>query len=345
MPRRRAQNREVTIFDVAQKAGVAIATVSRILRGSGAHAERTKKAVLAAAESLRYRPNSAARNLSSRTTDLIAVCGWFLGKNEATFPAELVLKGIMQGLQGTRYGLFMVQRQVELNDHREILQGFSRQRFVSGSIWINSHVPKQDLALLRRSRAPLVQVETRVEGSDSVTCDNVLGGKLGIGELLSRGCHELALILGQANPAQDERVKGCRQALRDAGIPWKQVKVYKALGFDYLGGLACATEIAQARARGAKIDGVFSLAGDKPALGLMQGLKEHGIQVPKDVAVVGYDGMPESAYSDPALTTVKQPLYEMGQAAAQLLCARLADDKAPYQSIRLAPKIEKRRSA
>lgn len=346
MPRPRAtQSHDVTIFDVAQRAGVAIATVSRVLGGSTLHSEKTKAAVIQAAEALGYQPNSAARNLSARTTDLIAVCGWFLGSNEETFPAELVLKGVMHGLGGTRFGLFMVQRRGESGEHRDVLKGFSRQRFVSGSIWINSVLPEDDLALVRKSRIPIVQVETSFSGSDSVICDNVHGGGLGIEHLLALGRRKLALLVGLPNPAQAERLKGCRQAMRKAGIAWKDVRILEVPGFDFLGGMAVSEKLARARAKGEKIDGVFSLAGDKPALGLIHGLKERGIQVPLDVAVVGYDGMPEGAYSDPALTTVKQPLFQMGVEAARLLCGRLEAPGSPFQRICLPPSLVRRASA
>lgn len=346
MSRQRSpKSHEVTIFDVAQRAGVAIATVSRVLSGRAAHSERTKRAVTEAAQALGYQPNAAARNLSARTTDLIAVCGWFLGQNEETFPAELVLKGVMLGLRGTRFGIFMVQRRGGSEEHKDFLRGLSHQRFVSGSILINSLLPEDDLGLLRGARVPTVQVETSFSGSDSVICDNVMGGGLGVKHLLKQGRRKLALLVGLPNPPQAERLKGCQLALREAGIAPKSVRILKVPGFDYAGGLAVGSKLARARAKGGKIDGVFSLAGDKPALGLIQGLKEQGVKVPKDVAVVGYDGMPEGAYSDPALTTVKQPLFQMGAEAARILCARLDAPGAPFQRISLAPSIVRRASA
>jgi LacI family transcriptional regulator len=342
---RASQQHEVTIFDVAQRAGVGIATVSRVLSGRHSHAEKTRRAVQEAARALRYQPNAAARNLSARTTDLIAVCGWFLGDNEETFPAELVLKGIMAHLRGTRYGIFMVQRRGEPGDHKEFLRDLSRQRFVSGSILINSLLPQDAPSLVRGSRVPLVQVETHFSGTDSVVCDNALGGRLGLRHLLQLGRRRPVMLIGPPYPAQAERVKGCRESLSQAGLGPKAVRVFKAPDHSFEGGLAMARQLLQARARGEKIDSAFSLAGDKTALGLIQGLKDQGLRVPKDLAVLGYDGIPESAYSDPALSTVKQPLFQMGAEAARLLCERLEAPQAPFQCVKLAPTLIERASA
>jgi LacI family transcriptional regulator len=336
---------KVTIHDVARRAGVAISTVSMVMRGSTLYSAATKKAVLEAVAELRYSPSIAASSLSTGSTNLIAICGWFVSGTRENFPTDQILKGIMQGIRGTRYALYMVHWSEQPDVYRAELRGFSVQRFVSGSLWFSSGMLPEDQVILRNFKLPVVQVESSFPGKDSVAADNVQGGYLGAKHLLEGGRRRIGLLVGGMGQFEEDRLNGCKKAFEEAGLPWRGVKVIKRVFYDFESGYRAGKLVAALGRGGKGLDGLFSLAGDRSALGAMRALKEAGLSIPQDLAVVGYDGLAEAGYADPALSSVEQPLFEMGKKAVELLIARMENKRAPIRHLVLPVNLIRRQSS
>lgn len=340
------KGKETTIFDVAQKAKVAISTVSLALRGDSGVSPKTKAAVIKAAKSLHYQPNLAAQSLARRQTNLIAVCGWFaadtLESNSGS--SNHMLMGILDRLKGTRFAIYLVNWSTHPDGHRRLIRDFSDQRFICGFIWLSSSFEAADRKLLLSSSLPMALVEASEPQADSVLFDNTEGANLGTQHLL-KGAKRLAVIA--ADPAglvQKERLLGIKRAVLQAGMKWNAVKIFRANYYSFNDGVRLATDIA-ALAKPASPLAVFSIAGDRVALGLMHGLKAAGIQVPSQVAVMGWDGILEGSYFTPQLSSVVQPLHEMGFRAADALIQRLEDPETSVQLVRFQPRLALRESA
>jgi DNA-binding LacI/PurR family transcriptional regulator len=346
-PRKRGA--KTTIFDVAHQAGVAISTVSLALRGDPLVTSRTRAAVLAAAKLLHYQPNVAAQSLARRQTNLIAVCGHFFAETLQfnSYSASQLLMGILARLKGTRYAIYMMNWSTKPGEHLRLLTEISNQRFVCGSIWLTPHLGREDQKLAHHS-LPVALAEAVLPDIDSVTVDNVLGGYLGAKHLLraQRRPRELVLVTGApTSPEQKERLKGVQKAVSELGHSWSRVRRYRADSYGFLEGERLAAELAPKFSRSKAAISIFCLAGDWCAQGILRGLKKAGIQVPAQVAVLGYDGMLNGNFSNPPLSTIEQPLSELGFAIAGALLERIENPKTPVKQLRLQPKLVLRESA
>jgi DNA-binding LacI/PurR family transcriptional regulator len=350
--RRRKRSAETTIFDVAQKAGVSISTVSLALRGSRRLAAKTRAAVLKAAGQLRYQPNVAAQSLARRSSNLIAVCGYFDAEslNYNSYASIQMLTGIMGRLKDTRYAIYVVNWSTHPMEHHRLLTDISKQRFICGSIWLTADLGPRDKRLAQRSGAPLCLAEGRLPGIDSVTVDNVSGARMGVKHLLRSPYQSRRLVLVTGNPKtqlQSERLKGVKQALSELGLSGSKPLHFRADFYSFTNGESVAAELARLVATGAEKAGyaVFCLAGDWCAMGILQGLKNAGIAVPTQVSLLGYDGMLQTAFVSPSLSTIKQPLYDMGFAAAGAILDRVENPKVTLKQLRLDPLLVARSSA
>ncbi len=341
-------SREITIFDVAERAGVAISTVSQALRGRRDVAPATREAVLKAARELNYLPNVAAQSLARRQSNIIAVCGWFVHDSleGQAYSTQQLLSGILARLKGMRFAVHIVNWSTHPNEHRRLLRDIQLQRFICGSIWLTPGRTRRDEALIRSSKLPLAFAEVEHPSVDSVSVDNQLGARLGAAHLL-QSCRRLALVAGNPKGSnQRDRIAGVKQALRDAGMGWKKAMMFLAPRYSLGDGLMLAPRIAAlAKKPGAAKLGVFCLAGDRTALSLMHGLRSKGISVPGQIKVLGWDGVPECAYFNPTLSTVEQPLFDVGFKTCELLLNRLEGLKGPVQNLKLEPRLMLRESA
>jgi DNA-binding LacI/PurR family transcriptional regulator len=335
---------ECTIFDVARKAGVSIATVSLSLRGDKRVAEATRQAVIKAAAELKYHPNLSAQSLASKKTNLIAVCGWFFPDSlEHNSHASMqMLMGIHGRIKNTRYAVYMVDWSSQPDEHRRLLSDFSSRRFICGSIWMSPTLDAIDLKLIQGSSLPVALAEALSPKTDCAGPDDARGAYLGAQHLLSKK-KPLHLIVGLPGQIQKNRLLGVRRAAMETGVSWNAIKRWTAPSYSFKDGY----EVAGRFAKGAKKGGaaIFSLAGDRSALGFMDGLAAAGLRVPEDVLVMGYDGESAGNYSRPKLSTLLNPHYEIGYKAAEALIHRIENFDSPLQHLLLQPKLLLRESA
>ncbi len=321
MKRKPPRIRRVTSREVADRAGVSRTTVSMVLNDPDVPSigEETRARVLEAAAQLGYTPNSAARVLVSGRTDTI---GLVLSQPELLaidgFVPQLVL-GISQVAEQFGYRmLFETVRDPSRSGAYLELVGGKR---IDGLIVVNPAVEDTGLGQLIESGFPAVLVGTLKHPKEcSVNFHTGAAVRQLIGHLSSLGHRRIAHVaLSPPGPvATNARLASFRRSMKEAGLAVDEALV--ACG-DYS---AESGRLATARLldTGKRFTALFA-ANDTLALGAMKALRERGLRVPQDVAVVGFDDLPFSAFTDPPLTTVRNPGVAQGQLAAQKLLALL----------------------
>ena len=326
MSGRGAPRRRPTLEDVAARAGVSRATASRALTGSPRVTDETRTAVSEAAERLGYIPNRAARSLASRRTETVALVVSEPSVHLFADPFFAgTIRGIGAGLADSRYQLVLLMSQTDA-DHERVERHLLRGN-ADGVLLLSTRTDDPLPGRLRAAGIPCVLAGRPLDGAEVsyVDADNVGGAEQAVAHLLARGRSTIATVSGpKALAPGADRLTGWRKALLDAGHrPVRTLAV--AGGFTRAGGTAAATALL---ARQPALDGIFA-ASDLMAIGVLDALRQAGRRVPDDVAVVGFDdsGLAESA--DPPLTTVRQPIDDIGWHMADLLLAQLDRDAAP----------------
>ena len=326
MSGRRAPRRRPTLEDVAARAGVSRATASRALTGSPRVTDETRAAVAAAAERLGYIPNRAARSLASHRTETVALVVSEPSVHLFADPFFAgTIRGIGAGLADSRYQLVLLMSQSDA-DHERVERHLLRGN-ADGVLLLSARTDDPLPERLRGAGIPCVLAGRPADGTDVsyVDADNVGGAEQAVTHLVAQGRTTIATINGPPTlPPGADRLIGWRKALLDAGR--RPVRGLAAAGgFTRGGGTAAAAALL---ARRPDVDGIFA-ASDLMAIGALDALRRAGRRVPEDVAVVGFDdsGLAESA--DPPLTTVRQPIDDIGWHMADLLLARLDRGAAP----------------
>ncbi len=314
----------VTLSDVAAAAQVSRATASRVLTGDDKVGAKYRSAVLSAAERLGYVPNRAARSLRTRRSGSIGVV---LAEPSAVvfgnpFFGQL-LSGIAQELNERDLQLTLFLPQNERDERR--LQSYLASGHVDGVLltFYQDRDPIYDQ--LARNGIPVVVNARPLYGSSPVSyvdADNDGGAALAVEHLLEQGCRSIATIAGPlGTSAGAERLTGYRRALERAGIPPDE-DLIRVGDFTTPSGRELTIALLTERP---DVDGIF-IAGELMAYGVLNALHRLGRRIPQDVAVVSFDDLPGAATTDPPLTSVHQPVEQMGQEMTRLLLAQLDDD-------------------
>ncbi len=316
-------NKITTLEDIAREAGVSPSTVSRVLNGSKRVADHKRALVLAAIEQHQYRPNPVARGLVRGRSMTIGV---LMQDISSPFFAQMVL-GIERGLDRAAYQPMFASTHWHAENQEDEARSLQLllERRVDGVIVLASSIPDAELRAVA-ARVPLVIVARRVEGLESqcVYVDNQGGAYRATRYLLGLGHTRIAHITGMAgHPDADDRRAGYRWALAEAGLTIDERLIVDGR-FTEESGLAGVEELL---ARGERFTAVFA-SNDQTAYGAMLGLFNHGYRIPTDMSLIGFDDQFLSAYTLPPLTTVRQPSFEMGRAAAEGLL-RLLDNQEP----------------
>jgi LacI family transcriptional regulator len=312
-----------TLKDIARKAGVSPSTVSRVLNGSKRVAEAKRALVLTAIEQEGYRPNLVARGLVRGRSMTIGVV---IQDISSPFFARMV-SGIEQGLDGSEYQPMFASTHWRSEDQASQVQSLRLllERRVDGVIVLASSIPDDELRTVT-ARVPLVVVARNVPGIEEqcVTVDNQRAAYHATRYLLGLGHTRIAHLAGTpGHPDAIDRQIGFRSALLERGLLVEPHLVVEGDFTEESGVMA----VEQLLARGERFSAVFA-ANDQMAYGAMLGLYNHGIRLPADVSLVGFDDQFLSAYTLPPLTTVRQPSAEMGRAAAEGLLRLLRDEPA-----------------
>lgn len=301
-----------TVYDVARHAKVSIATVSRALNSSSLVATDTRDRILEAVDALGYEPNRAARSLVTRSTKTI---GLLLPDITNPFFPELV-KGAQLLAAERAYALLLSQTGGLARMEQQYLDIF-RGKGVDGLLVVGLALGRARLSRFSASGIPMVSLDRDVHLPDvpQVHLDNRAGARRATDHLLSLGHSRVAHIGGPSIlEVSQDRARGYRDALEAAGIT-PSADLFVEGDFTEEGGRAALRTLEQ---RGRRLTAVF-VANDLMAIGALAAAKDLGLRVPADLSIVGFDGISLAAYTTPRLTTLRQPTYEMGRRAAQML--------------------------
>ncbi len=311
------QHKKVTIQDIAEKANVSKSTVSRVLTSATPVADDKRTAVLQAMDELNYRPNIFARGLASGQSLTIGV----LTQNFGSPFYDTILRGILQGLNGSGYSAIFTDGRWQAEVEEEALQTLLGRQ-VDGVIVVGGY--SQGPALARvAEQLPLIVVGRRLRELPDrcLWVDNFQAAYDVTRYLLDAGHRSIAHIAGpQSHQDAADRRRGYAHALRDAGVPENQELVVEG-DFRSQSGLMAVEMLLT---RGETFSAIFA-ANDQMALGARLALHRRGIRVPQDVSLVGFDNQDDGAYMIPPLTTVNQPAVEMGDTAARAMLRLLKD--------------------
>jgi LacI family transcriptional regulator len=340
-----------TIYDVARVAGVSIASVSRVLNGQRNPRQETRERVLAAVAELGFAPDGAARALSARLKEVVGVIvrrPWrvdmdedvFLDEAESLQYPDLINRGIEAAAR--RRGFDLLIRSVGIADHDPGGRTLALARKSDGLILHDRVLEPDQMDRLSR-QLPIVTLA----GYATATTANVHGDNRSGMRALARhllrdhGYLTLAYLGGYADsPDNIERREVLAQeaaafgAALDGGPEWQ--------GYYFASG--GAKVINQLLAAGRKLPRAIVCANDQTALGVMSALREHGISVPRQVAVTGFDDIPMARHLHTSLTTVRQPIREMGTVAFDVLYSMLSHEPPPARDIVLPTELIRRES-
>ncbi|WP_017612877.1 LacI family DNA-binding transcriptional regulator [Nocardiopsis salina] len=307
-----------TLEMVAERAGVGRGTVSRVINGSAQVSPRTRDAVHAAITELGYSPNHAARTLVTRRTDTIALV--VSEPRDRLFADPFfadIIRGVSSVLHERDLQLMLTTARSEAEHQRagDYLTGFH----VDGVLLVSLHRDDPLPSRLTAAGVPVVQGGLPHAGTLTapfyVEVDNAGGAREATRRLHSTGHGRVATVSGPMDMnAGVERLRGYRQVVEETGLP-DDDRLVEEGDFSVEGGAAAMERLLDS---GTDPDAVF-VASDMMALGAMRVLRERGLRVPDDLALVGFDDTPMAQHSDPPLTTVHQPTVRMGSEMATLL--------------------------
>lgn len=304
-----SRSKAVTIYDVAEAAGVSISTVSRVLNGKDDVAEETRERVWAAVAELGYTFNLAARSMRSRRTGIL---GLILPDVGHPFAIE-VLKGVNRAIAESPYDLIVYTTgSVQKSDapkHEQRYVALLNNSIAEGSVIVAPAAP------FFKTEAPIVAVDPHVAypGYPAVHANNYEGALEATRYLIELGHRRIGFISGRPElTSANRRLQGYTDGLQEAGI---EVDPTLVASGDYTTGTGYRCALALLR-RPDPPTAIFA-ANDQSALGVLQAAEELGYRVPEDLSVVGFDNIPESRYQN--LTTVDQFIAEMGYIAIQML--------------------------
>lgn len=307
-------SRNVTISQVAKEAGVSIQTVSRVINRRPDVSVETRQRVEAIIARLGYRPNAIARGLASNRTRT-------LGLITADF-SDYFFTQVISGaeLEARKHGYFLMLGSTERNpkDEPEYIRLLT-ERHVEGVLFARPSSEPDERALIQllRSRVPVVTTAYYLPGEDLtvVDVDNVEGGRSATRCLLSAGHTRIATIAGPETwKSVTDRMRGYREALQEAGLPFDPQLIARG-DWSYSSGYRAMQELL---ARNVQFSALFA-HNDQMAIGAIRALCEAGKRVPEDVSVVGYDDIPAAEFCNPPLTTIRQPMREVGAVATRML--------------------------
>ena len=329
-----------TIHDVAEHAGVSAATVSRVVNDSGQTADTTRERVLSAIAELEYRPNRTAKSLAQGATQTIAVA---VPTFTTPFHNEL-LKGVRFRLEHLDIDLLLCD--LEWEDPEASLLTFLERGAMDGLLAAGLPADSEIGDELRTMGCPVVLTGTQWNDLDSFYWDETAGARMATEHLLDQGHSRIGIITSHhENPVRNARIRGYEEALSDAGITPRDAwiatgQTEKHAGFSEESGSEAMQTLLEADE---DISAVF-VCSDVQAIGAWQALRHAGLDVPDDVALVGYDDIKVSRFI--GLSSVSQKMHDIGEAAADLLLHRLdgTADSAPVSRL-VTPELQVRRSS
>jgi len=319
------QAKFVTLKDIAEKAGVSVNTVSRALNNKPDINPKTKEKIEKIADELGYVKNSYATMLKSQVSNTIGV---IVPDSSNPFFSE-VFKGIDRAAKEKDYQIIMMNSEGLYENEEQFIRTLLERR-VDGILLFPMQKSYEDIKELIRERFPIVLVGREYDGwdVDQIYSDEVKGGYIATKYLIEKGCKRIKMITDELyNSASFGRVEGYKKALKEKGkkVQDQDIKICDKIheGYHIQAGYDEVTKMLKQKEI---FDGIFCY-NDLIAYGAIKALKEHGIRIPKDVRIVGYDDITFSSLIEPELTTIRVKKEEMGYEAFNMLYKRIKSDR------------------
>ena len=303
----------VTIKDIARKAGVSHTTVSRALNGNPAIPEKTASVIREIAGELGYMPSAAARGLKTRHSGALGV---LVSRIDNPYFGEII-QGIEDAIKDTGYSTFIASSYLDPVHEKNIIRAFSEHR-VDGVIIGSVPVERKSISLLNNYGIPAVVINNQSSWNQkyAISHDDAYGAQQVTRHLVALG-HQKIAYLGNARAPRinDNRLRGFQSEMNAAGLEIDAQLICNQAGGEFENGVESMTTLLNL---GKDFTAVFCF-NDLVAIGALHVLQQNGKKIPADVSVVGFDNIPYSAYTSPSLTTFDQPKRSIGAEAASML--------------------------
>ena len=310
------QNKRATIKDIAKLTGFSIATISRVINNKGIfYSKDTYEKIISAAKSLNYYPDAIARGLKTKKTYNIA----FLVPKTAEFYSEIFL-GIQDGANISGYSVAMYSSKFDAKQEKRNIEVILSNR-LDGMIIATSLLDQKNFESISMAGIPVVTIEKFLKNIEvpSITIKNREISKKAVEYLISLGHKKIGFISEPLNIGKIEsRLRGYKDALADAGISYDDSLVFinECLAEEIFD--VCYEYIKSIFLKKIDLSAIFT-STDVIAISAIKALSDLGYKIPQDISIIGFDGLEITKYTNPSLTTVIQPRYEMGKEAMQLL--------------------------
>lgn len=320
-----------TIYDIAKKADVSIATVSRVMNDSPEISDKTREKVLSIADELGYYPQVYAQGLARRQKNRIMI----LVPVISNYFFMEVLSGIQDEISGTDLELNIFNINGSGDSIYEQIETIIKKQAADGYILISTHLDDKKLNKLLKYNAPISLIDEIYDGMDSVAVNNTDGAQKAIQYFIDQGFTDIAFIsaLPTAKPST-QRIEGYKRALEEVGIPVDESRIFTGDtmyrdGFSEENGYEAMKKLL---AQPTLPDACFC-ASDIQAIGAMKAMREEGVKIP----IIGYDDITISSYI--GLSTIRQPMYKMGKVAAQKIMQRMNNQQTKAVQTTFPPEL------
>jgi len=328
----------VTIYDVAREANVSMATVSRVVNGNPNVKPTTRKKVLEVINRLGYRPNAVARGLASKKTTTVGV---IIPDISSIFFAELA-----RGIEdiATMYKYNIILSNSDQNEEKELhLLNTMLGKQVDGIVFMSGNITQNHIEEFQKSHSPIVLAGS-IEQTGTIPSVNIDYEKAtydAVQSFIENGHKEIGLVIGPLREPinRDMKLEGYKKALNNFNIPFREEYVVEG-DYTYDSGIEAIEKLLELQNRPTAL----FVASDEMALGVIHGAQDKGLIIPKDLEVITSDNTRLSLMVRPQLTSVVQPLYDIGAVAMRLLTKLMDKESVSEQVVILPHRIEKRDS-
>ncbi|KKK38388.1 catabolite control protein A [Mesobacillus campisalis] len=328
----------ITIYDVAREANVSMATVSRVVNGNPNVKPVTRKKVLEVIERLGYRPNAVARGLASKKTTTVGVV---IPDISSPFFAELA-----RGIEdiATMYKYNIILSSSDQNKEKELhLLNTMLGKQVDGIVFMGGNITEEHVDEFKKSPVPIVLAGS-IESSESVPTVNIDYEQAtfdAVQVMVDKGHEKIAFVVGPLHEPinTEKKLAGYKRALEEAGLGYEEDLVIEG-DYTYDSGLEALEKLLEVPEKPSAV----IVGSDEMALGVVHGAVDRGYNVPEDFEVISSDNTRLALMVRPQLTTIVQPLYDIGAVAMRLLTKLMNKETVEDQTVLLPHRIEYRQS-
>ncbi len=322
-----------TIKDVAKKAGVSKATVSRVINNSKPVNDETRKKVIEAIKELGFKPNPIAKSLVSKKTKIVGV---IIPDISNHFVAELV-KGIESTCNEEGYNILLCNTFFSFDKEMEYLK-MLKEKYVDGIVFMTAELKDEHIKFFKSYKIPFTFINRECKELDviSVDIDNEDASYRITKYFLQKGHRKIAMIRG---PLLDKtsgynRYMGYKRALEEYDVPIDQ-RLVKEVNFDADTSYIAVNHMLKAEV----IPTAIFAASDLMAIGAIKAILDNGLKVPDDIEVAGFDDIPMASMYNPSITTVRQPIIDFGRVSAEILIKKITGEEVKNENVILPYEI------